>query len=282
MIKDSSMAEEPKKIKQGIRLTERDLEIIRWINSHRAATVEQVARKLGLSVFTVKKRLSELKSCDYLVYEKLFHEKPGVYRAGAKGAAVTGDSLPVARLTLGSYEHDLQLVDLAVSLEQKTGVQWQTDRQLRHEKGLKGVGAPGHIPDGILIFPGGDRVAVELELSPKGAGRLEKILRDYARRRYKEVWYFVSSDYLAARIQTAALPLIKVFSWPDMVEYHGMARHTAIKVLLEPTAIEVGQKKTRDFFAFEGRQAGIYRCIEEEQKATMEFFRRKNSLRGCE
>jgi hypothetical protein len=236
--------------------------------------VEQVASKFGLSVFTVKKRLSELKNWDYLVYEKLFHEKPGVYRAGAKGAAVTGDSLPAARLTLGSYEHDLQLVDLAVSLEQKTGAHWQTDRQLRHEKGLKGVGTPGHSPDGILLFPGGDRVAVELELSPKGAGRLEKILREYVRRRYKEVWYFVNSGYLAARIQTAALPLIKVFSWPGMDEYQGMARPTAIKVLLDSTAIEAERKTARDFFAGAGRnKVDIYHCIEEEQKA-MEFFRR--------
>jgi DNA-binding CsgD family transcriptional regulator len=282
MLKGNRMSEEPDQNKQSVRLTERDLEVIRWINSHRLATVEQVTRKIGLSVFTVKKRLSELKSCDYLIYEKLFHEKPGVYRAGAKGVAITGDSLPAARLTLGSYEHDLQLVDLAVSLEHKTGAHWQTDRQLRHEKGLKGVGTPGHIPDGILIFPDGDRVAVELELSPKGAGRLDKILREYTLRLYKEVWYFVSSDYLAARIQTSALPLLKVFSWPDMVEYQGIAKRKAMKMLLEPTAMDIERKTVRDFFTFERRQAGIDRNQGEEQKETMEFFRRKNSLRGHE
>ena len=51
------MAEDPEKKKKGVRLTERDLQMIRWINGHRAATAEQVAKKFGLSIFTVKKRL---------------------------------------------------------------------------------------------------------------------------------------------------------------------------------------------------------------------------------
>ncbi len=149
-----NVAAGPERNKKGVRLTERDVQMIRWINSHRAATAEQTAKKFSLSLFTVKKRLSLLKSLDYLVYEKIFHDQPGVYRAGAIGIAAARDDLPAARLPLGSYAHDLQLVDLAITLEQTTGAHWQTERQIRHEKGLKGVGAPGHSPDGILVFPG--------------------------------------------------------------------------------------------------------------------------------
>lgn len=160
------MVEEGKK-KKGVRLTERDLKIILWINSHRAATAEQVEKKFGISPLAAKKRLYELKSFEYLVYEKVFHEKPGVYRIGAKGKAVTNDELTTTKIRLGSYEHDLALVDLAIMLESKTGANWRTDRQIRHEKGLKGVGVKGHSPDGILEFPSGEKIAVELELSPK-------------------------------------------------------------------------------------------------------------------
>ena len=255
MRKGGNMAGEPKKKKEGVRLTERDLKMIRWINGHRSATAEQVAKKFGLSIPTAKKRLYGLKSLGCLVYEKVFHDKPGVYRAAARGIAAADDNLPAARLLLGSYKHDLQLVDLAVTLEHRTGAQWQTDRQIRHEKGLKGVGTPGHSPDGVLIFPGGARIAVELELSPKGAGKIEKILREYAGSQYQEVWYFVNCDYLAARIRSAALSFIKVFSWPHLEEYKDMSKPTAAKALLGPAAIEEELKTARDFFRRRGRDA---------------------------
>jgi hypothetical protein len=255
--KNSNIAEQLDTKKKCVRLTERDLQMIRWINGHRVATAEQVASKFGLSAPTAKKRLQGLKSLDYLVYEKVFQGKPGIYRAAARGIAVTEDSLPVARLVLGSYEHDLQLVDLAVSLEHRTGAQWQTDREIRHEKGLKGVGTFGHSPDGVLLFPGGARIAVELELSPKGAGKIEKIFMEYAGSQYQEVWYFVNCDYLAARIRSAALPLIKVFSWPDLEEYKEIPRPSAAKPLLESAAFEDELKTVRDFFHRRGREAGV-------------------------
>lgn len=257
MRKSGNMADEPEKKKKSVRLTERDLQMIRWINGHRAATAEQVAKKFGLGIPTAKKRLHGLKSLDCLVYEKVFQNKPGVYRAAARGIAAASDSLPAARLALGPYEHDLQLVDLAVALEHRTGAQWQTDRQIRREKGLKGVGTPGHSPDGVLVFPGSTRIAVELELSPKGTGKIEKILKEYAGSQYQEVWYFVNCDYLAARIRSAALPLIKVFSWPDLVEYKDMSRPTAAKALLEPAAFEEELKTARDFFRRRGRDTGV-------------------------
>ena len=48
-------------------------------------------------------------------------------------------------------------------------------------------GKPGHSPDGVLLFPGGARIAVELELSPKGAGKIENIFMEYAGSQYQEV-----------------------------------------------------------------------------------------------
>jgi hypothetical protein len=226
--------------------------MIRWINSHRMATAEQVGRRFGLSASTAARRLYELKKLGCLTFEKVFYGKPGVYRAVARGTAVAGDYLPAARLTLASYEHDLQLVDLALILERQRGALWQTDRQIRHEKGLKGVGTPGHSPDGVLVFPDGVRVAVELELSTKGSGKIEKILKEYAGSRYQEVWYFVTCDYVAARIRSAALDLIKVFSWPELHEYPEQARPTSAKVLLE-TAINAEElQQSREFFRRRG------------------------------
>jgi hypothetical protein len=255
---------------------------MRWINSHRAATAAQVAKRFGISPGAASKRLCQLKSCAYLVYDKIFCAAPGVYRAGARGIAAAADDLPAARLPLGSYEHDLQLVDLALALEHKTGAQWQTERQIRHDKGRTGVGTTGHTPDGILVFPGGGMIAVELELSPKGAAKLEKILKEYAGMRYQEVWYFVNSGYLAARIRRAALPFIKVFSWPDMEEYdmkEYRPKPAAVRAFLESINIEEEGNAARDFFTRSARgetrnRGGIDCCLEAERKEARDFFRR--------
>jgi len=253
--KGNDTAKEPGKKGKGVRLTERDLQLIRWINGHRATTAEQVAKKFGLSIPVAKRRLYGLKSLGCLVYEKVFNGKPGIYMAASMGIDAANDQLPAAKFLLGSYEHDLQLVDLAVMLEQKTGAEWKTDRQIRHEKGLKGVGTPGHIPDGVLSFPDGARIAIELELSPKGAGKTEKILKEYAGSRFQEVWYFVNCGYLAARIRSANLSLIRVFSWPNLEEYQESDKSTAAGALLEPASIEEEMNTARDFFRRRGREA---------------------------
>lgn len=281
--KDRAAAKNRKVKTQGVLLTERDLKIIRWVNSHRAVTMQQIAKKFELSAEVVKKRLRRLKSVGYLVYEKLFFNEPGVFMAGAKGVALAGDNLPPARFLPGSYRHDLRLVDLALRLESETGAHWQTERQLRHEKGLKGMGTPGHCPDGILIFPGSDdRIAVELELSPKGAERIVKILKEYARRQYKEVWYFVGCDYLAARIKTPVLPFIRVFSWPDMKEYGDTSSSAATQVLRKPDDTAEERTTAREFFSGgESGQAAIYRRGEDEQDAAREFFRSQGRDTGA-
>jgi hypothetical protein len=46
-----------------------------------------------------------------------------------------------------------------------------------------------HLPDGLLILPNGNIVAIEIELSIKGYARLEKILRALSSQ-YQTVWYF--------------------------------------------------------------------------------------------
>jgi hypothetical protein len=209
-----------------------------------------------MSPLAAKKRLYELKSIEYLIYEKIFHKKSGIYRAGTKGIAITNDELPAVKIRLGSYEHDMQLVDLAIALEQKTGAHWQTDRQIRHEKGLKGVGSKGHSPDGILIYPTNEKIAVELELSEKGTKRLEKILKEYANSQYKAVWYYISSQSIAAKILSAGFPKIKAYTWPEMQEIKAEPKQQPKEK--EPKANEKGtaaispkpkpEQITKDFF----------------------------------
>lgn len=117
---------------------------------------------------------------------------------------------------MGSYEHDLQLVDLAMTLEKQTGGQFVTERRIRQERGLAGIGVHGHVSDGLLELDGHKPTAIELELSTKGWRRLKSIMSDYAADLdIGGVWYFAGSDAIARRLQRAAEghPFIKVRVW---------------------------------------------------------------------
>lgn len=117
---------------------------------------------------------------------------------------------------MGSYHHDLQLVDLATILEKEAGGRFVTERRIRQDRGLAGVGVHGHVPDGQLELDGKKPIAIELELSTKGWRRLQRIVSDYAADLdLGEVWYFAGSEALLRRLKRASdgYPFIKVHSW---------------------------------------------------------------------
>lgn len=52
-------------------------------------------------------------------------------------------------------------------------------------------GQRGHLADGVLLFPDGKQIAIEVELTMKGSWRLNKIISHYTvDHAFKEVWYF--------------------------------------------------------------------------------------------
>lgn len=168
----------------------------------------------------VYRRLRLLKKNGYLIHERIFRDSPGVYRPSAKGVEVAGDALGTKKIRLATFHHDMTVVDVALALEENTGGQWRTERQIRHALGLAGVGQPGHIPDGILTFADGRKIAVEVELTAKGVRRLEKIMRHYARAaEFKEVWYIAGSAALALKIQAATrrMPYVKTFQLSEVI-----------------------------------------------------------------
>ena len=117
-----------------------------------------------------------------------------------------GDDLPPLRaVRFGSFQHDLQLIDLATRLTSETGDEFTTERRLRQQRALKGVGIQGHVPDGLLKLDGQQPIAIELELSTKGWRRLQSILQTYAADfDIGEVWYFAGNAALRKRLERGA------------------------------------------------------------------------------
>lgn len=206
-----------------MQLTERDLEMIRWINGHRMATVEQVVQAFDMGKKAAYRRLRAMVEAGYVEHQRIFRDKPGVYFPTSQGIAVSGDDLPaITRITLGTYEHDLQLVDLSIRLVEQTGGQWHPERRIRREKGFLGVGIPGHVPDGLLRLPSGSTVAIELELSVKGNRRIKDILMNYQKGEHgavSEVWYYCRSAAIAQRVRKHAPQLVKTYAWPELTPF---------------------------------------------------------------
>ena len=198
--------------------TPRDARLLRWINGHGFVTVQQAATWLNIRYQTCHRRLKLLVDGGFLTTTRVGHSRY-TYRLTKAGVLASGDDLPPLKvIAMGTYCHDLRLVDLAAFLEKETGGRFVTERRIRQDRGLHGLGTLGHVADGLLEVEGKKPIAVELELSTKGWRRLDGIMSDYAASlEIGEVWYFAGSDALHRRLQRAAdgYNFIRIRSWPD-------------------------------------------------------------------
>lgn len=184
----------------------RDGEILRWVNGFGCVTAGQMIDWMGVSKATGYVRVKKLVDGGYLERRRVLHKEARVHWLTKQAEQVIGDDLIRLRhVNLGTYFHDLMLVDLSLFLEKTTGFQFVPERRLRIEKAGSIIGRNGRLPDGILITK--DKpIAIELELTVKGKRRLSRILNDYAMNfEFDEVWYFTNNPYVFNAI-TKLLP----------------------------------------------------------------------------
>lgn len=186
--------EETKKTKK-MRMTEKDLEMMRWINARGSANASQISQAFNGHLKVIYRRLRFLTQEGFLKYYALFRDLPGAWALTEQGVDLCDSELPPAAISFGRLRHDKFLVDLEIDLfAQFDVIEWKTERVLRKNAGHQGVGQRGHIPDGVMILDDGRRIAVELELSTKGEERLRKIMQQYeADSFHDEIWYFVDT-----------------------------------------------------------------------------------------
>jgi len=189
-----------------IALTQRDLSIMKWLNSFGFATTTQIARQFKMHPKSAYARLKKLAANNYFIFERLFHAKPGLYRATKFATDLTGDLLPpIKKINLAEVHHDLQVIDVSLKLQQMHCGEFTTERELRHQKGITGVGVRGHICDGVLKL-GDKKIAIEIERTTKSKARLEKIFKEYLKSTdYQEVWYFCENQAIYRSLEKYAV-----------------------------------------------------------------------------
>jgi hypothetical protein len=206
-------------------LTERDLRLLRFAAEHRLIRRSQVEVLLGVSAGRASARLRALTGSGYLVKQQPFAYQQACYQIGGRGLGVIESRLPRPRgIDLRGYRHDIglgwiwlaaragaygklsQLISEREMRSRDPGIKSANDRfGLRtYSEGPRG-GDRTHYPDMLMELKTGHRVAVELELTPKGRRRLDRIMRSYAGdSRIDAVLYLVEDDRVAHAVQASA------------------------------------------------------------------------------
>ena len=174
-----------------MQLTKRDIEIIKFINEFGYCEMPQIIKRFGLKKTWMYELMQRLVEAGFVNHRRILHGQHGVYFVTSKGAKLT-DLPPIERIPLGQYEHQNSNLNVYMKLRnQYPDAHWISERRLKHDKFFDGLGKVGHISDGILMFPDGKQIAIEVELSTKGKNRIEKILKGYGvQLAIKEVWYY--------------------------------------------------------------------------------------------
>ena len=184
---------------------ERDAKILRWLNGFGFASADQIKRFMGVGKTAAYVRIKKLVEGGYLRQERILHGQARIHRLTKQGSVAINDGiLPLKHVNLGTFRHDYKLIDLALSLESDLGCRFTSERRIRHDEGLSGVGQLGHIPDGYLHLDDDKPIAIELELSVKSRERLNSIINEYScNLGVKEVWYYTDSNEVVRAIEKA-------------------------------------------------------------------------------
>jgi len=206
-------------------LSDDNLEVLAFLAEQRLARPEQVAQLIGTSEAAAARRLRRLAEAGYVERAQPFRDDPPHSWITRKGLRVIESRLPAPDGTeLGNYRHDVGMgwVWLAArdgAFGRARAV--RSERTMRSADGraaegeerfglrIAGEGRRGgsltHYADMLIDTESGRRIAVELELTQKSPGRLEKIMRRYvADRRIDAVVYLVDDPRVARGVLAAA------------------------------------------------------------------------------
>jgi DNA-binding MarR family transcriptional regulator len=208
-----------------VQITDTDRALLAFAAEHRFVIAAQIAVLLGVSQRTAGERLRRLSEAGYLRRRQELHRGPRWHQITRAGLRAIDSDLPAPRgFDLATHRHDtglawLMLTARAGRFGPLVGVISErrmrshdgraTDRSQRYGVRLGGVGPGGrdrlHYPDMVIVSQTGHRVAFELELSTKEAGRRERILAGYAAdRRIDAVVYLVEHPSVGRAIERSA------------------------------------------------------------------------------
>jgi hypothetical protein len=172
----------------------RDRELVRFVGRHGAVAMDHVMATMCVGRTAAYRRVAACMERGLLDRLDLLRGEPSLLRATRGGLRYAGLGLPVAAVSPGSVDHWLRCASTSLLLAQEFGAERiLTERELRLLERIEGQpiasakvgelagGEPRlHRPD-LAILTDERPIAVEVELTPKGAGRLDQLIRAWRR-----------------------------------------------------------------------------------------------------
>lgn len=179
-----------------VELTDRDLEILRFVLEMKFSSAEQVftkffrktrAKEDARSSAWAVKRLQQLDHAGFLKAMHSFSKRIRLFTVTYKGyyavkQVYSGSFLvkPSGFFDQRTYLHDSSMIELRNLLEiDEHVVSWLSDRLLRSYPELTSGLTGNNVPDAIYTTPGLEKVALELEIAQKGKEKYREKIRRY-------------------------------------------------------------------------------------------------------
>ena len=170
-----------------VRVSERDLRLLRFIGEQYAVTLPQLATLMGRSLHAARWLRERWQRVGWVEGRAVLVGQPVFVWLTRRGRRAAGVEHPLWRPTPGALAHVAAVNDVRLDVERRhPEAAWVSERDLRRGDPRPRV----HRPDGVVVI-GGREVAVEVELTQKERRRAARIMRELVAG-YGSVAYFAA------------------------------------------------------------------------------------------
>lgn len=200
----------------SVRVSVRDIELLRIVGEQYAVTLPQLALMMGRSEHAARWLRSRWERAGWAKGRAVLVDAPVFVWLTRRGSSLAGLDYSVWRPNAGMLAHIGAVTDVRLHvLDRHPRATWVCERELHRELAATNGRVQGHRPDGLVVIDGRE-LAVEVELTLKRRARIEQIMAELVAR-YGSVTYFaapavrrtltaVAADIGRDRVQVLPLP----------------------------------------------------------------------------
>jgi len=187
---------------QGIRIMERDKEVIKEIDRWPVVQGKHIKEIVGFDgQRACDRRLRKLIDAGYIKREKILYGVAGIYRNTNKAKKIMAEGLSGVnrKIRIEQIMHDIAVVDTAIYFNKKYGIKYNeitTEVELHRSDGF---GVRKHRPD-FVFQKDGKIICVEIELNLKAKNRFENNIKNNFENYDKQIWVVPSRKDKIAKI----------------------------------------------------------------------------------
>ena len=189
--------------KGSFQISERDQELLALIAEQYAVTLDQLAVLIGRTHRTARGLRDRWCAAGWTQSAKLAVDLPPFVWLTSRGSRIAQSAFRTWQPNHGLAAHIEAVTTVRLLLERDLRLgSWECERTIAQTFHSRSE-TRAHLPDAILTR-GGERVAIEVELTLKSRARLDAIIRDLGET-HDHVWYFATPRLIPTLDEIASL-----------------------------------------------------------------------------